>query len=56
MLLDQERKIDDIAQACGFNDLRSFIRNFRALCSMTPGNYRTQFGSPKRKQVFINNP
>jgi AraC family transcriptional regulator of adaptative response / DNA-3-methyladenine glycosylase II len=40
LLLDTERRIDDVGEAAGFEDTPAFHREFLAVARMTPGGYR----------------
>lgn len=40
ILRNSQKKILDVALACGFDSLRSFNRNFKAITGKTPGQYR----------------
>jgi AraC-like DNA-binding protein len=42
-LRDADRKIADIALACGFENLANFNRQFRAIAGMSPREYRRAF-------------
>ncbi|MGL4860031.1 MAG: transcriptional regulator ChbR [Enterobacteriaceae bacterium] len=39
--------VEDIAYDCGYNDVSLFIKNFKKLISLTPGNYRKEYFSIK---------
>ncbi len=40
LLVGEQMKIGDVAEACGFQDAGYFRRIFRAVCGMTPQQYR----------------
>ena len=40
LLASTDRKIQDIAGACGFQDMSYFTKTFRELKGVTPGEYR----------------
>jgi AraC-like DNA-binding protein len=40
LLLSSEMKLDGIADACGFSDVKYLIRDFRNWFNITPGQYR----------------
>lgn len=39
-LKNSQKAVGDIAEACGYNNLRSFHRNFRRMMHCSPGDYR----------------
>lgn len=41
LLLSTDMKLDEIAGACGFSDVKYLIRDFRDWFNITPGRYRT---------------
>ena len=44
MLATTDKKIVDIAECCGFNDLKSFYNAFKKVTGLTPGEYRDRSG------------
>jgi len=42
MLLNTDRKMSDIAEACGFGDARNFMTRFRKKMGVPPGRFRKQ--------------
>jgi AraC-like DNA-binding protein/mannose-6-phosphate isomerase-like protein (cupin superfamily) len=40
MLLDSDKTITDIAYACGFDSLKTFYRQFKIFCNMSPSDLR----------------
>lgn len=42
-----EEKINDVAYACGFNNIRSFNRMFKKFYQLTPTAYRSLYGKEK---------
>jgi len=45
LLATSDRKIVDIAEYCGFNDIKSFYNAFKKANGLTPGEYRNKSGS-----------
>jgi AraC-like DNA-binding protein len=41
LLVDTELSVLEVSYECGFNDLRSFQRNFKKAVGITPTEYRT---------------
>jgi len=41
-LLHSDRKISEIAESCGYNDLPTFTRAFKRQFGMAPSEYRKQ--------------
>ena len=46
ILRNTQKQIVDIAFECGFDSLRSFNRNFKAITGMTPNQYRSKDKAP----------
>ncbi len=44
MLAKTDRKIADIAESCGFNDMKFFYSLFEKTMNLTPGEYRRKLG------------
>jgi YesN/AraC family two-component response regulator len=44
LLLDDSRSVKEIVTLIGYSDVSSFIRKFKLLVGMTPGEYRKVFG------------
>lgn len=49
LLLETDRKLDDICAKVGYNDATQFARSFRELFGATPTKYRKQFKSADNK-------
>lgn len=45
LLTTTDRKINDIAEDCGFHDTKSFYSTFKKITGLTPGKYRSQKNS-----------
>ena len=48
-LTESQDSLEQIAENCGFNSSAVFIRNFKKICGVTPGNYRKLMRDAKRK-------
>ncbi|SDD50403.1 Cache domain-containing protein [Paenibacillus sp. UNCCL117] len=44
LLLDKERKVNEISEAVGYTNTRSFLRTFKKYTGMTPTEYRDRAG------------
>lgn len=44
MLLTDDYKVYEVAQAVGFNDQKYFVKVFKKLCGITPSEYRKEAG------------
>ena len=43
LLLDRQYSMEDIAEAVGYNDVKYFLRVFKRVTGITPGEYRTKY-------------
>lgn len=43
LLLDRRYSMEDIAEAVGYNDVKYFLRVFKRVTGITPGEYRTKY-------------
>ena len=43
LLQNTEMNVNDVAAAVGYNNVRTFLRNFQTFCGLTPTEYRKQY-------------
>lgn len=49
LLTETELRVDEVAERIGFNDVRTFQRNFNRLTGMTPSGFRSTFCDAARE-------
>lgn len=52
LLTSTDRIISDVAQSCGFNDIKFFYSTFRKFTGLTPGEYRQKHTPPEKNTDF----
>ena len=54
MLRQSSARVIDIAVACGFQTPQHFSRVFRAICGVSPTEYRSDCGQPRSTSIYLN--